>query len=129
MGMGLMLAVGPLVAQGLGGNDDRLVRRAFRQGLFLAIAIGLVFTLPIATGRTVLIWLGQDPAILVHADEFLFWLAVGIPLSLFTLSRGNMSSRINGPSLKLSPLPWEWGQISSLIKFQSMASPHFQLWV
>ena len=79
MGMGLMLAVGPLVAQGLGGNDDRLVRRAFRQGLFLAIAIGLVFTLPIATGRTVLIWLGQDPAILVHADEFLFWLAVGIP--------------------------------------------------
>ena len=79
MGMGLMLAVGPLVAQGLGGNDDRLVRRAFRQGLFLAIAVGLVFILPIATGRTVLIWLGQDPAILVHADEFLFWLAVGIP--------------------------------------------------
>ena len=79
MGMGLMLAVGPLVAQGLGGNDDRLVRRAFRQGLFLAIALGLVFILPIATGRTVLIWLGQDPDILVHADEFLFWLAVGIP--------------------------------------------------
>ena len=79
MGMGLMLAVGPLVAQGLGGNDNRLVRRAFRQGLFLAIAVGLVFILPIATGRTVLIWLGQDPAILLHADEFLFWLAVGMP--------------------------------------------------
>ena len=79
MGMGLMLAVGPLVAQGLGGNDDRLVRRALRQGLFLAVAVGLVFILPIAGGRTVLIWLGQDPDILVHADEFLLWLAVGIP--------------------------------------------------
>ena len=79
MGMGLMLAVGHLVAQGLGGNDDRLVRRAFRQGLFLAIAVGLIFIPPIATGRTVLIWLGQDPTILAHADEFLFWLAVGIP--------------------------------------------------
>ena len=79
MGMGLMLAVGPLVAQGLGGNDDRLVRRAFRQGLFLAVAVGLVFILPIAKGRTVLIWLGQDPGIIAHADEFLLWLAVGIP--------------------------------------------------
>ena len=79
MGMGLMLAVGPLVAQGLGGNNNRLVRRALRQGLFLAVAVGLAFILPIAEGRTVLIWLGQDPAILVHADEFLLWLAVGIP--------------------------------------------------
>ena len=79
MGMGLMLAVGPLVAQGLGGNDDRLVRRALRQGLFLAVAVGFVFILPIAGGRTVLIWLGQDADILVHADEFLFWLAVGVP--------------------------------------------------
>ena len=64
MGMGLMLAVGPLVAQGLGGNDDRLVRRSLRQGLFLAVAVGLVFILPIAEGRTVLIWLGQDPKVL-----------------------------------------------------------------
>ena len=30
-------------------------------------------------GRTVLVWLGQDSDILVHADEFLLWLAVGIP--------------------------------------------------
>ena len=79
MGMGLMLAVGPLVAQGLGGNDDHLVRSAFRQGLFLAVAVGLVFILPIAGGHTVLIWLGQDADILLYADEFLLWLAVGIP--------------------------------------------------
>ena len=79
MGMGLMLAVGPLVAQGLGGNDDHLVRSAFRQGLFLAVAVGLVFILPIAGGHTVLIWLGQDAVILGYVDEFLLWLAVGIP--------------------------------------------------
>ena len=79
MGMGLMLAVGPLVAQGLGGNNYHLVRRALRQGLFLAVAVGLLFILPIARGHTVLIWLGQDPAILLLADEFLLWLAVGIP--------------------------------------------------
>ena len=79
MGMGLMLAVGPLVAQGLGGNDDHLVRSAFRQGLFLAVAVGLVFILPIAGGHTVLIWLGQDADILAYVDNFLLWLAVGIP--------------------------------------------------
>ena len=79
MGMGLMLAVGPLVAQGLGGNNDRLVRRAFRQGLFLAVAVGLVFILPIAEGHTVLTWLGQDPEIVVYADEFLLWMALGVP--------------------------------------------------
>ena len=79
MGMGLMLAVGPLVAQGLGANDHRLVRRSLRQGLFLAVVVGLLFILPIAGGRTVLIWLGQDPDILMHVDEFLLWLAVGIP--------------------------------------------------
>ena len=79
MGMGLMLAVGPLVAQGLGGNNDRLVRRSLRQGLFLAVAVGLVFILPIAGGPTILIWLGQDSDIVAHAEEFLFWLAIGIP--------------------------------------------------
>ena len=50
MGMGLMLAVGPLVAQGLGGNNYHLVRRALRQDLFLAIAVGLLFIMPIAGG-------------------------------------------------------------------------------
>ena len=79
LGMGLMLAVGPLVAQGLGGNDDRLVRRSFRQGLFLALAVGLLFMLPIAEGSRVLVWLGQDPATVAQADDFLFWLALGIP--------------------------------------------------
>jgi len=79
MGMGLMIAVGPLVAQGLGGKDDRLVRRLFRQGLFLALFVGVIFILPIAEGRHVLIWLGQDPSIIAHADDFLFWLGLGIP--------------------------------------------------
>ncbi len=79
MGMGLMIAVGPLVAQGLGGKDDRLVRRSFRQGLCLALLVGLIFIAPIAKGNQVLIWLGQDPDIITHADDFLFWLALGIP--------------------------------------------------
>jgi len=79
MGMGLMLAVGPLVAQGLGGQDDRLVRRSFRQGLFLAVFVGLLFIVPIAAGHSVLIWLGQDPAIVAHIDDFLFWLGLGMP--------------------------------------------------
>ena len=79
MGMGLMLAVGPLVAQGIGGDDNRLVRRSFRQGLFIALAAGFMFMLPIAKGPTVLIWLGQDPIIVKQTDNFLFWLALGTP--------------------------------------------------
>ena len=38
-----------------------------------------MFILPIAGGHTVLIWLGQDADILAYVDNFLLWLAVGIP--------------------------------------------------
>ena len=33
LALGISLAVGPLVAQGIGAGDERQVRRAFRQGI------------------------------------------------------------------------------------------------
>ena len=105
MGMGLMLAVGPLVAQGLGGNDDRLVQ--------------CVSTGPISGGCC---WSGvYSDCRRAHSADLAWsrprhlgsmWMnfcsgwPLAFPLSLFILLPGNMSFRINGQFHKLWQLPW-----------------------
>ena len=54
----ISLAVGPLVAQWIGAGDERQVRRAFRQGMMIAIALGLVTAPLLLFGEQVLVLLG-----------------------------------------------------------------------
>ena len=42
LALGISLAVGPLVAQGIGAGDERQVRRAFRQGMAVAFTLGMI---------------------------------------------------------------------------------------
>ena len=93
MGLGITLATGPIVAQGLGGNDPRLVRRAFRQGMVIAVVLALLAMPFVMVGDVVLVWLGQDPVISAHAKDFLFWSAIGLPfMFLFFVLRQFVSS-------------------------------------
>ena len=73
LALGISLAVGPLIAQGIGAGDERQVRRAFRQGMVIAVALGLVTAPLLLFGEEVLLLLGQNPELAAIGQPFLFW--------------------------------------------------------
>lgn len=77
--LGVTLAVGPLVAQGLGSNDDRQIRRSLRQGLLIGVVLGILAAPLVMLGEPVLNLLGQDPALTSMTGGFLLWSAIGLP--------------------------------------------------
>ena len=85
LALGISLAVGPLVAQGIGAGDERQVRRAFRQGMVIAVALGLVTTPLLLFGEQVLVLLGQDPELAAIGQPFLFWSSFGLPFMFLSV--------------------------------------------
>ena len=79
LALGISLAVGPLVAQGLGAGDMRQVRRAFRQGMVIAVTLGLLTVPLLFIGEDVLVLIGQDPELARLGQPFLFWSSFGMP--------------------------------------------------
>jgi MATE family multidrug resistance protein len=76
--MGMLMAVGPLVSQAFGANNDDAIGRSVRQGLWLAGLLGLVAFLIIYNGETILRWLGQSEANVLNAGGYLRAIAWGI---------------------------------------------------
>ncbi|MFB9264721.1 MATE family efflux transporter [Bradyrhizobium erythrophlei] len=101
-GMGLVSAVSPLAAQAFGARDPRMVRRALRVGLWVALFMALpLMALPFH-GESILLKLGQAPTAAHLAQEYLFGLAWGIlPALWFIAIRGFMSA-VNRPE----PVLW-----------------------
>ena len=86
--LGMLSIVGPLVSQGLGSGNDRHVRRSFRQGLVVAIGLGIIFAIPVSQGDWLLPYLGQDPDIAHHAKTYLILSAISMPvLNIFIIFR------------------------------------------
>ena len=79
LALGISLAVGPLVAQGIGAGDERQVRRAFRQGMAIAVALGTITVPLLFVGEEVLVALGQDPELARIGEPFLIWSSFGMP--------------------------------------------------
>ncbi|WP_092421792.1 MATE family efflux transporter [Devosia crocina] len=69
-GIGLVGAVAPLTAQARGARDIKAVRRFVRQGFWIGILTALVLVPLILQVRTIMGWLGQDPALAARAEEY-----------------------------------------------------------
>src|SRR5512138_1252070 len=82
-GMGIATVVAPMAAQALGGRDFRGVRRTVRQGFWLTLLFGVIFTAVIWNGRHLLVATGQDPAIALLAQDYLQAVAWGLVPSLW----------------------------------------------
>ncbi|WP_193369956.1 MATE family efflux transporter [Pelagibius marinus] len=70
-GLGIATVVAPMTAQALGARDFRGVRRTVRQGFWLTLLFGAIFTAIIFNGRWVLLAFGQEPAIALLAEDYL----------------------------------------------------------
>lgn len=76
--MGILMAVGPLVSQAFGADDDDAIGRSVRQGLWLAACLGIVAFTVIQNGGTLLRWLGQSEANVQSAGAYLKAISWGI---------------------------------------------------
>jgi len=70
-GLGIVIAVAPLTAQALGAGDSTAVRRIFRQGFWVGLALGVPFSLVLWQGRPILLLFGQSEANALLAEDYL----------------------------------------------------------
>jgi MATE family multidrug resistance protein len=70
-GVGVVGAVAPLAAQARGRRDIKAIRRVVRQGFWAAILIALILLPIMLQFRTIYGWLGQDPALIGRAEEYI----------------------------------------------------------
>ena len=85
VGSGFAFAVMPMVATAVGAGDDMQVRRITRMG-FWASSLYVVLVLPIMWwSKTVLLALGQEPAVAELAQDYLRITGFGLFPSLFVM--------------------------------------------
>jgi len=76
--MGILMAVGPMVSQAFGANDDDAIGRSVRQGLWMAGSLSILAFIFIYNGDYVLNLLGQAPENVEKAGAYLKAIAWGI---------------------------------------------------
>lgn len=101
LGLGLLAAIQPTVAQAFGASNLKLMRRALRAGLLGAMLLSLPVMVFSLQGRSILLAMGQTQDTARLAQQYLLGLAWGAAPSLcFAVFRSFMGS-VNrpGPSL------------------------------
>ncbi|MGB3337504.1 MAG: MATE family efflux transporter [Devosia sp.] len=71
LGIGIVGAVAPLVAQARGSRDIKAIRRIARQGFWVAILLAMLLIPIILQIRPVFSLLGQDPVATGRAEEYI----------------------------------------------------------
>jgi MATE family multidrug resistance protein len=84
----IVSAVSPLVAEAYGANKSEMVECIVRQGLWLAIILGIPISLIIFYGKTFLLLFGQDANTVAITEEYLQAIAWGfVPAVTFAVLR------------------------------------------
>ncbi|MFB2898044.1 MATE family efflux transporter [Aerosakkonemataceae cyanobacterium BLCC-F50] len=93
----IVSAVSPLVAEAYGANQTKMVECVVRQGLWLAIILGIPLSLIIFHGKSLLLLFGQDASTLELTEEYLQAIAWGlVPAIIFAVLR-NFVSAVSQP--------------------------------
>ncbi|MCH2546445.1 MAG: MATE family efflux transporter [Alphaproteobacteria bacterium] len=93
---GILTAVSPLVAQAIGRRNFRQVRRATRQGLWVALILSAMLIPFLWHIKAMLLLLGQNPEAADMAESYAHYAVWSyIPMLLFTVFRCFLSSHSN----------------------------------
>lgn len=88
MGMGVMLAMDPLIGHAVGAGDFKLARHWYEQSNWLALGVGASLMLPVALSPLLLPLFGVDAAVATEAREYVWWrLPAVLGLMLFVGAR------------------------------------------
>jgi MATE family multidrug resistance protein len=86
LGIGVMTAVGPLVAQARGARQSRGVRRSVRQGLWAGALLAAIYTVIFLNGEAIILALGQVPENAADAGLFMRCNVAGMAPILWTVA-------------------------------------------
>ena len=101
-GIGIMLALTPIISQHMGANNHPLIREELRQGLWLSLATGLVLILLILCLALIMPVLGIDQQIIPAANDYIYWICWSLPFSLLYL----VPRSFNEASSNTMPMLW-----------------------
>jgi MATE family multidrug resistance protein len=92
-GMGVMLALDPLVAQAFGAGDEVRARRLLWQGVWLSLGVGGVIGLLLLLAPAILAPFGIEPEVIADARIYL-WLRIPgvVPFLLFAAMRSYLQA-------------------------------------
>ena len=93
--MSVVQAVSPMIAHHFGAGDHEAVAHDAREGIWLALYIGLVPLLLVPLAPGLLVAFRIDPALAQHTGVFLWGIALGLPAALVYRSLAFYSSSIN----------------------------------
>lgn len=92
-GLGILMALDPVVAQGAGARDTEAVARGVQRGLLLAAALGIVASLLHLPAAPVLAGLGQPDDVVPIAGAYVRAIIPGIlPFFVFSVFRQSLQA-------------------------------------
>ncbi len=93
-GMGVLMALDPIIAQAVGANDEPGVTRGLQRGLLVAVAITVPTTLLLLPSDQVLGWLAQPPDVVPVAALY-DWICIpGVfPVFAFIVFRQTLQAK------------------------------------
>jgi MATE family multidrug resistance protein len=92
-GMGVLFALDPIVAQGLGARDELAVRRGLQRGLVLATLLTVPISLVLLTAGPVLVLVNQPPEVIPDAAGFVYRNALSVwPFYVFVVLRQTLQA-------------------------------------
>jgi len=84
-GLGLMLALTPIIAHHVGANNHSLIREELRQGVWLALVLSLFQMLTMLFMSLLMPWIGVAPEIVAETRRYLMWVAWSMPFTCLYL--------------------------------------------
>jgi MATE family multidrug resistance protein len=93
VGMGAVFGIDPLISQAVGAGDPVRARRALWQGVWAAVVVTAILTLPLLAGAGLMAHVGVDPDLIEPARQYLLIRTTGIlPLLLFLVVRAYLQA-------------------------------------
>lgn len=94
LGLGILLALDPLISQAIGAREPKQAREAYWQGLWLCAIFSAILAVPLAIIPWFFEAAGVEPAMAVEARKFVLWRIPGIlPFFLFTAARSYLQGQ------------------------------------
>lgn len=92
-GIGMLMALDPIVAQAVGADDSESVARGIQRGFVLAVLLALVASLLFLPSRTVFVWLRQPGDVVPVAAGYIFGSIPGmLPYYAFAVLRQSLQA-------------------------------------
>lgn len=85
VGIGVLAAITPIIAQHIGANNHPLIREELRQGIWLSLAVSICLIALIALVASAMPALGVEAEIIPAAHDYILWLSWSLPFSCLYL--------------------------------------------